>query len=131
MAEILVIIWVLLPIPSIWLLVKYLKQQKELKRLKNSEDWLNSNVEGKSDQITDLESQNTKRNSSIEALARRVIQDNLKFLSKHLTMQNYATSRNKLDKVIEFCGKHSYIMLHSEKEPESVSYQREEIGNPP
>lgn len=93
-----------------------MKQRKELKRLKNSEDWLNSDVEGKFDQITGLESQNAQRNSSIEALAKRLIQDNLKFLSKNLTTQNYATSRSKLEKVIEFCGKHSYLMLPPENE---------------
>ena len=116
MVEIIAAIWLILPIPLIWVSFKYLKLRKELKRLKDSEDWLNSDVAGKSDHISGLESQNSQKDSSIKALAKRLIHDNRKFITKGLTIQNYATSRSKLEKVISFCGKYSYLTLPPEND---------------
>lgn len=111
MAELFSVIWVLLPIPSIWLLIKHLKLRKELKRIQNSEGLLNSNVGRKEGEISDLENQNRNRDRFIKILAERLLSDNLRFLIKNLTTQNYATSRSRLEKVVEFCSKNGFYIL--------------------
>lgn len=116
MAEIFAAIWLILPVPLIWVLFKYFKLRKELKQRKGSEEWLNSEVAGKTSDISALASENTQKDSSIKALAERLIEDNLKFITKSLTTQNYATSRSKLEKVVSFCSKHSFLMLPPENE---------------
>ena len=53
---------------------------------------------------------------SIEALGKRLLKDNVKFIGAKVTANNYATSKKKFEKVFDFCEKHGYPVPKPERQ---------------
>ncbi|WP_197529058.1 GIY-YIG nuclease family protein [Aeoliella mucimassa] len=53
--------------------------------------------------------------STVDALGKRFLKDSVKWISSRLTPNNYTASRDKLQKVIDFCRKSDFVVTGNEE----------------
>jgi hypothetical protein len=67
------------------------------------------------DRVASLGKEIDLLDKSIEKLGVRLLKDNVKFIGGKVTSNNYASSKTKLEKLFEFCGKNEFNVPAEEK----------------
>ncbi|MHC4575200.1 MAG: GIY-YIG nuclease family protein [Planctomycetota bacterium] len=111
----LVLAWSLCPFVLIWVLIKVRDRAKQLPKVELKLAATKAERDQLAGQLTGARDQLEQRETSVVALGKRLLKDNVKFIGSKVTAHNYATSKKKFETVFAFCEKQGYHIPQPER----------------
>lgn len=109
------LVWGVSPFFLIWVLIKIREKAKQLPVVEYKLDAIEKQKNILTDELAAARENLNEERARVEALSKRLIKDNVKFIASKVTASNYASSKKNFEKVFSFSEKNGYPVPETER----------------